>query len=160
MLGGCPEDTLSDSPRFLLTSSLESVLQKTLDLLCRIVHTQYMWPIEYTPEYESWFTDQEEEGKIAINAKVILLSEFGPHLGRPYADTIRGSKYKNLKELRINHKNTVFRILFCFNKKRNCWLLVGGNKKGKNESDFYKKIIAQAEEMIGKYPEIMEGNDA
>ena len=60
-----------------------------------------MWPIDYTPEYEDWFSIQEEESKIAINAKVILLSEFGPQLGRPYVDTIHGSKYKNLKELNL-----------------------------------------------------------
>jgi hypothetical protein len=115
-----------------------------------------MWSIEYTKEYETWFTNQEEENKMAINTKVILLQEFGPNLGRPYVDTIHGSKYTNLKELRINRKNTALRILFCFNKIRNCWLLIGGNKKGKNEPDFYKKIINQAEDLIRKYPEIME----
>jgi hypothetical protein len=119
-----------------------------------------MWPIEYTKEFEHWFTGQDEESKVAINAKVILLSEFGPHLGRPYVDTLHGSKYTNLKELRINSKKNVFRVLFCFNKRRNCWLLAGGNKKGKNESDFYKKMINQAEDLIRKYPEIMEESDA
>jgi hypothetical protein len=87
-----------------------------------------MWSIEYTQEYEDWFSFQEEENKIAINAKVILLSEFGPQLGRPYVDTIHGSKYKNLKELRVKYKNTVFRILFCFNKNRNCWLILEKRK--------------------------------
>jgi len=119
-----------------------------------------MWSIDYTSEYEDWFSQQEEENKIAINAKVILLSEFGPHLGRPYVDTIHGSKYKNLKELRIKFKNTVFRILFCFNKNRNCWLIIGGDKRGKNEDDFYEKLIKQAEDLIDKYPEILEGKDA
>jgi len=119
-----------------------------------------MWLIDYTQEYEDWFTPQDEENKMAINAKVILLSEFGPQLGRPYVDTIHGSKYKNLKELRIKFKNAVFRILFFFSKKRNCWLLVGGNKKGKNEGDFYSKLIKQAEDLLKKYPEILEGKDA
>ena len=118
-----------------------------------------MWPIKHTVEYEDWFTQQDEENKIVINAKVILLSEFGPNLGRPYVDTIKGSKYKNLKELRIKYKNTVIRILFIFNKKRNCWLLVGGDKKGKNEEDFYEIIIKQAEDILEKYPEIMEGKN-
>jgi len=119
-----------------------------------------MWSIGYTQEYEDWFSSQEEENKIAINAKVILLSEFGPHLGRPYVDTISGSKYKNLKELRIKFKNTVFRVLFCFDKRRDCWLLIGGNKKGKNEKEFYEKLINMAEKLIDKYPEILEGKDA
>ena len=113
----------------------------------------------FTNEYENWFTSQDEEAKIIINAKVLVLQEFGPNLGRPYVDTIKGSKYKNLKELRINHKKYVLRILLIFNKKRNCWLIIGGNKKGKNEDDFYKKIIKQAGEILDKYPEIMEEKD-
>ena len=76
-----------------------------------------------------------------------------------YVDTIKGSKYKNLKELRINHKKYVLRILLIFNKKRNCWLIIGGNKKGKNEDDFYKRIVKQAEEILEKHPEIMEGKN-
>jgi hypothetical protein len=42
-----------------------------------------MWPVKYTNEYENWFALQEEENKMVINAKVILLSTFGPQLGRP-----------------------------------------------------------------------------
>ena len=96
---------------------------------------------------------------MAINAKVLVLSEFGPNLGRPYVDTIKGSKFANLKELRIKYKNTLFRILFCFDKMRNCWLLIGGNKKGKNEEQFYRRLIKQAEDIIDKYPEITEERD-
>jgi hypothetical protein len=119
-----------------------------------------MWHIDYTQEYEDWFSAQKEEDKMAINAKVILLAEFGPHLSRPYVDTIHSSKYKNLKELRVKYKNAVFRILFCFNKSRNCWLLIGGNKKGKKEKNFYDKLIVLAEKLIEKYPEILEEKDA
>ena len=97
---------------------------------------------------------------MVINAKVMVLSEFGPNLGRPYVDTIKGSKYVNLKELRIKYKNTLFRILFCFDKTRNCWLLIGGNKKGKTEAEFYRRLIKHAEDLIDKYPEIMEGKNA
>ena len=115
-----------------------------------------MWSITYTKEYEVWFSALEEDYKIAINSKVIVLSEFGPQLGRPYVDSIQGSKYSNLKELRIQHKKAVFRILFCFDKSKNGWLLIGGNKKGKNEARFYKKLIKQAEELLDKYLEILE----
>lgn len=115
-----------------------------------------MWNPKYTQEYEDWFSVQDEETKIVINAKVIVLSEFGPQLGRPYVDTIKGTKYSNLKELRIKYKGNVLRILFIFDKSRDYWLLIGGNKKGKNEEDFYKKLIKQAEDLIEKYPEILE----
>ena len=134
--------------------------QNILDKICIIVHISIMWPINYTPEYEDWFTAQEEENQMAINAKVLVLSKFGPNLGRPYVDTIQGSKFANLKELRIKFKISLFRILFCFDKNRNCWLLIGGNKKGKNEEHFYRRLIKQAEDLIEKYPEITEERDA
>jgi len=115
-----------------------------------------MKPPRYTQEYEAWFSAQDEESKILINAKVLVLAEFGSHLGRPYVDTIKGSKYKKLKELRFTNKKVVFRILFIFDESRDCWLLIGGNKKGKNKDDFYKKLIKRAEEIIEKNPEILE----
>ena len=133
---------------------------KLLDIICIIRHINNMWPINYTSEYEDWFTAQEEENKMAINAKVLILSEFGPSLGRPYVDTIHGSKFANLKELRIKYRNTLFRIIFCFDKTRNCWLLIGGNKKGKNEGQFYRRLIKQSEDLIDKYLEITEERDA
>ena len=119
-----------------------------------------MNPPKYTPEYEDWFTTLEEEAKILVNSKIIILQEFGPNLGRPFVDTIKGSKYKNLKELRINHKRYVLRILFIFDKKRNCWLLIGGNKKGKNEEDFYRRLIKDSEHLIEKYINTVEEKNA
>jgi hypothetical protein len=107
-----------------------------------------VWLINYTNEYEQWFSEQNEDDKVAVVTKVRLLSEFGPQLGRPYADTLQGSKYANLKELRISHGNAVFRIAFCFDIKRKCWLLLGADKKGKNEDDFYHNLIRQAERLI------------
>jgi len=118
-----------------------------------------MVSIKYTKEFEDWFSAQDEDSKILVNAKVMLLETFGHNLGRPYADTIKGSKYKNLKELRIRHKKYVLRILFIFDVRRNCWLLIGGNKKGKNEEDFYRKLIKQAEGLVEKYTEILEEKD-
>jgi hypothetical protein len=107
-----------------------------------------VWSINYTSEYEQWFSEQEEAAKTAIAAKVRLIAEFGYQLGRPYADTLHGSKYANLKELRVSNGNTVFRIAFCFDKKRECWLLLGADKKGKNEDEFYHSLIKQAEYLI------------
>ena len=49
--------------------------------------------------------------------------------------------------------------MFIFDVNRNCRLLIGGSKKGKNEEDFYGKLIKRAEDLIEKYPEIQEGKD-
>jgi hypothetical protein len=47
-----------------------------------------------------------------------ILEKYGPSLGRPYVDTLKGSKISNLKELRTRSKNGVFRILFVLDPER------------------------------------------
>jgi hypothetical protein len=44
-----------------------------------------------------------------------LLQEFGPHLGRPTVDTLKGSKHANMKELRFDCEGGVWRVAggFC-----------------------------------------------
>ena len=109
------------------------------------------WEIETTDEYASWFLEQSDDGQASIRMKVELLSEYGPNLPRPHADTLKGSKLKNLKELRPHTENNVFRIAFVFNEERNAVLLIGGDKKGKNEKRFYKYLIKQAEIIYENY---------
>jgi hypothetical protein len=107
-----------------------------------------MWPVDATEEYLQWFGAQPAEVKQVILAKVFLLQEFGPQLGRPHADTLKGSRITNLKELRAKTENHVVRVLYLFDQRRHALLLVGGDKKGKNERSFYKKLIQEAEALI------------
>jgi len=115
------------------------------------VHIQTVWNVNATDEYLAWFGEQPGEAKAAILEKVLLLQEFGPLLGRPHADTLKGSRRKNLKELRARTGSQILRVLFCFDEKRDALLLVGGNKKGKNERDFYRKLIAEADMLVDRY---------
>ncbi|MCK5154328.1 MAG: type II toxin-antitoxin system RelE/ParE family toxin, partial [Spirochaetales bacterium] len=43
------------------------------------------------------------------------------------------------------------RIAYYFDEDRKALLLIGGDKKGKNEKIFYKKLIDDAETLIRKY---------
>ena len=85
--------------------------------------------------------------------EVELLAEYGPHLPRPHVDTLKGSKLKNLKELRAQTEKYVFRVAFLFDEKRKAILLTGGDKKGKNEKRFYHNLIKQAEDIYRQYKE-------
>ena len=104
-----------------------------------------------TVEYLEWFGGQTAECKEALLAKVLLLEEFGPQWGRPHADSLKGSRIKNLKELRARTPSQVLRVLYYFDDERQALLLVGGNKKGKNEKSFYKKLIQSAEMLPERY---------
>ncbi len=103
------------------------------------------WEIIISEEFDSWFSELPQKDKIAIATDLEVLKDFGPTLGRPYADKIKGSKFNNLKELRTKVPGHVYRTLFAFDPKRHAIILSGGDKKGKNQEKFYKRLIAQAE---------------
>ena len=114
-------------------------------------YTKSVWNILTTDEYLTWFSNLSEYDKEEINFKVHLLEEFGPNLPRPHADILKGSKIKNLKELRIRTYEHVFRVAYYFDIKRNGILLTGGDKKGKDEKLFYKNLLKESLELIESY---------
>jgi len=113
-----------------------------------------VWEIITTENYDAWLLEQIEEDISAIFGRVFLLGEEGPYLGRPYADTLKGSKKRsNLKELRVKTDAREFRIAYIFDPDRKGVLLIGGDKKGKNQRKFYKDLIREAEQIYAAYLE-------
>lgn len=104
-----------------------------------------MWNVTTTDEFDEWFADLVEDSQIEVIAKVELLKLFGPKLGRPHADTLKGSKHANMKELRADTQSQVLRIAFAFDPDREAVLLVGGDKSGRGQKRFYKKLLVKAE---------------
>jgi hypothetical protein len=104
-----------------------------------------MWKVATTDAFDVWFGGLNEADQAEIIAKVELLKLLGPQLGRPHADTLKGSKYAKMKELRADTKNSVLRIAFAFDPNRAGILLVGGDKSGVGQKQFYKRLIARAE---------------
>lgn len=116
-----------------------------------------MWEIESSDEYDKWFATLDEEAKIAVLERVLLLQHQGPNLPRPYADTLHGSKkYSNLKELRNKTKEHIIRVAYYFDPKRKAFLLTGGDKKGNNQTKFYKDLIEEAERIIARHEKDIE----
>ena len=77
-------------------------------------------------------------------------------LGRPYVDTLKDSQYANMKELRFNVEKGVWRLAFAFDPKRRAILLVAGNKRGKDQKKFYKKLINTADSRFAEHLEKMK----
>ena len=108
-----------------------------------------MWKIKRTDELAQWVKSLDEDAREAILKNIIILREFGPNLGRPYVDTLKKSKHKNMKELRIQNKQRLFRILFIFDPERKAVLLAGGDKCSNKK--FYEKMIPLADDLYDKY---------
>jgi len=96
----------------------------------------------FTEELEQ--LDEDLQDELFAHAK--LLANYGPHLGRPTVDTLKGSSYFNMKEMRFSWQQEVWRVAFAFDPHRQAILLVGGNKCGVNQSRFYKRLIDVAEQ--------------
>jgi hypothetical protein len=81
-----------------------------------------MWPVSTSDQFDGWFAELDEDGKVEVIAKVALLRLMGPQLSRPHADTLKGSRHSNMKELRANTKDQVLRIAFAFDPDRSAIL--------------------------------------
>jgi hypothetical protein len=69
-----------------------------------------MWKIKQTEEFQEWFDGCHKKLQLDIVEHVEILRQMGPQLGRPHADTIKGSSLTNLKELRLNSREKLIRI--------------------------------------------------
>jgi hypothetical protein len=102
---------------------------------------------EFARDYEALATEVQDE----LLASIELLERFGPSLGRPWADTLQGSRYANMKELRFVAADGVWRVAFAFDPHRTGILLVAGDKSGGSEKRFYRRLINTADARFGAH---------
>ena len=88
------------------------------------------WEVEYTDEFEDWWSGLSEDEQISVAASVQLLEVRGPQLGFPHSSGINGSRHGHMRELRTQHDARPFRTLYAFDPLRHAILLLGGDKTG------------------------------
>ncbi|MGA2655347.1 MAG: type II toxin-antitoxin system RelE/ParE family toxin [Gammaproteobacteria bacterium] len=104
-----------------------------------------MWEIEYTDEFELWWDTLDESTQDAIAVSVGILEKVGINLGFPRSSSVKNGKIAHLRELRIQHRGRPYRILYAFDPRRVCILLIGGDKTG-NEN-WYEEYVPLAEQL-------------
>lgn len=112
------------------------------------------WTVLLTDCFKAWFTDQDEATRESVLVSLNTLRVYGHRLSRPYADTIKGSKYPNMKELRIQHKGKPLRAFFAFDPLRQAIVLCAGDKS--NDKKFYQRMIRLADDEFTAYLNAME----
>ena len=105
-----------------------------------------VWNVLFHDDFAVEFAALAESLQDELLAHALLLRDFGPGLGRPTVDTLKGSKHTNMKELRFTWTGEVWRVAFAFDPERQAILLVGGDKGGADQRRFYKRLIAVADE--------------
>ena len=103
------------------------------------------WSIVFSDQVGEWLDVVDVETYEQVMAAVRVLGEDGPHLGRPLVDTVKGSRHKNLKELRPGSTGrSEVRILFAFDPRRQAILILAGDKSGQWD-EWYRKNIPFAD---------------
>ena len=103
------------------------------------------WDIQFHDDFAIEFDLLAQSLQDELLAHALLLRDFGPGLGRPTVDSLKGSKHTNMKEMRFAWAGEVWRVAFAFDTKRQAILLVGGDKGGADQRRFYKRLIATAD---------------
>ncbi|MDC0688048.1 type II toxin-antitoxin system RelE/ParE family toxin [Mitsuaria sp. RG] len=109
------------------------------------------WSIGMCREFNAELEVLTEVVQDELLAQLHLLKHFGPALGRPHVDTLKGSRHSNMKELRFNADGGVWRVAFAFDRSRSALLLVAGDKAGINERRFYGSLITRADERFDRH---------
>ena len=109
------------------------------------------WTVLFHSAFDAEFDDLQEDVQDELLAHAKLLEEFGPTLGRPRVDTLKGSRHPNMKELRFDAADGVWRVAFAFDPKRQGILLVAGNKSGGSEKRFYRHLIRKADDRFDQH---------
>jgi len=104
------------------------------------------WTVLFHDAFDAEFEVLVDELQHELLAHAKLLAEFGPNLGRPTVDTLKGSQHANMKELRLSWNGQVWRVAFAFDPQRHAILLVGGDKGGADQRRFYKRLLTVADE--------------
>ena len=110
-----------------------------------------VWTVQFHDAFEGEFDGLPEPVQDALLAHAGLLEQFGPGLGRPRVDTLKGSRHTNMKELRFDADGGVWRFAFAFDPNREAIVLVGGDKSGTGEKRFYRQLIRKADERFDRH---------
>lgn len=112
------------------------------------------WTVLFTECFKTWLVQQDRATMNTVLGALSRLQLLGPRLARPYADTLNGSEYPNMKELRIQHQGKPLRAFFAFDPLRQAIVLCAGDKS--NNKRFYQQMIKLADAEFTAYLQDLE----
>jgi hypothetical protein len=108
-----------------------------------------VWEVEFTSEFEQWWDSLSANEQDSIDLTVGLLREAGPILRMPHSSGVETSRYRHMRELRIQHEGRPYRVLYAFDPRRVALLLIGGDKTGNNR--WYEEYVPWADSIYEKH---------
>ena len=112
------------------------------------------WIVEFTDEFEGWWTELDEAVQDAIDRVVGVLEQRGPTLPFPHSSDMQGSRHGNMRELRIQVGGDPYRVFYAFDPRRVAIMLIGGCKTG--DDRFYARMIPIADRIYDEHLEQLD----
>jgi len=109
------------------------------------------WHVFYHPAFALELRAFDSGVRESLLGSFGLLETFGPQLGRPTADTLKGSRFANMKELRLSISGEPWRVAYAFDPMRQAVILVAGSKAGKAQKLFYQRLIRTADQRLADH---------
>jgi hypothetical protein len=107
------------------------------------------WEVEVTDEFLAWYDALPLPAAEAVSRDVDLLETYGTALTFPHSSAIFGSRHSHMRELRVDHARSHFRILYAFDPRRMAIVLLGGDKTG--DDRWYEKNVNRADRLYDDY---------
>jgi len=118
-------------------------------LFCLAYYLFVAWDIEFTDEFGSWWDGLTADEQESVDFGVGLLIERGPTLPFPYSSQVKGSKFGEMRELRVQHQGSPYRVLYAFDPRRVGLLLLGGDKTG--DVGWYDRMVPLADKLFAAH---------
>jgi hypothetical protein len=109
------------------------------------------WAVEFHDEFAAEVRQLSQAVREKLKAAATILSEDGPLLGRPLADTLKGARHANMKELRFDADGGAWRVAYAFDSERKAILLVCGDKSGTGKARFYRNLLRIADDRFDQH---------
>ena len=116
------------------------------------------WDVLFHDRFEGEFAELPGSVRDELLARLKILEVIGPALGRPNVDTLEGSSFPNMKELRFR-LDGLWRFIFAFDPARQAIVLAGGNKEGRNQARFYRSLIKTADARFAAHLAALQTGD-
>jgi len=117
------------------------------------------WTVLFHDEFEAEFDKLSLAVQRELLTQAATLEDLGPQASRPRVDTLSGSQFDKMKELRFSAAGGEWRVAFAFDSERQAILLVVGDKTGSKEKRFYRELLAKADRRLKQHEQQLNQTD-
>jgi hypothetical protein len=109
------------------------------------------WTVEVTGEFETWWNGLSEGERVSIDGMIHVLEAHGPSLGSPYSIPVSGSRYAQLRQLLVPHRDGQICVFYISDEPDARLVLLTGTTKRSDEDVCPREDIERADSIYNRY---------